>query len=520
MMISRRFLLGATAASLVLPAWVARAQIKANPFTLGVASGSPRADSVILWTRLAPEPLNGGGMPSGDVVVRYRVWEDAEQRRLLREGDVLAPEADAHSVHLKLRGLAPGREYWYSFAVGDHESPLGRTRTADPSSTTARLALASCQNWQSGFYAAYNDMAGWAPDCVIHVGDYIYEGGIGTIGTRQVEKPGETLTFRTVRLHNSAEIVTLRDYRNRYGLYKSDPALQAAHAASPWIVAMDDHEVDNNWAAEIPQDPWAQTPLEFQVRKIAAFQAWYEHMPVERPPVLSGLESQLQMFDAYRFGPAKVHLLDTRQYRSDQYLDEETCGSGYNSQGRVVCAEQNQAARTVLGLNQEKWLARELRGSDAAFNVLASQIWMAPYHYNAAQEPAAVNTDSWDGYDAARARLFQTLGQDVANPVVVSGDWHCGAAMTIHAEPGNMKSRPIAHEFASTGISSDAGWMHEMDHMRGANPHVGYLNARKHGYCRFDVSARDWTTVFRTVDDAYDPASSCSTDAELRTRDM
>lgn len=519
-MISRRFLLGAAAAGLVLPTSVARAQVRGNPFTLGIASGSPRDDSVILWTRLAPEPLNGGGMPAGDVMVRYRVWEDAEMRRLLREGDVIAPEADAHSVHLRLDGLRPGREYWYSFAFGEYESPVGRTRTAGSAGGSARLALASCQSWQSGFYAAYSDMAEWAPDCVIHVGDYIYEGGIGTIGTRQVEKPGETLTFRTVRQHNSTEIVTLRDYRNRYALYKGDPALQAAHAASPWIVAMDDHEVDNNWAADVPQDPWAQTPLEFQVRKIAAFQAWYEHMPVERPPVLSGLNSQLQMFDTFRFGPAKVHLLDTRQYRSDQYLNEETCGTGYNGQGRVVCPGQDHASRTVLGLQQERWLARELRGSDAEFNVLASQIWMAPYHYNAAQEPPAINTDSWDGYDAARARLIETLGQDVANPVVVSGDWHTAAAMTIHAEPGNTSSRPIAREFACTGISSDAGWMHEMDQMRSANPHVSHLNARQHGYCRFDVTARDWTTAFRVVDDPYDPASPCSTDAELRTRDM
>ncbi len=519
-MISRRLFLGATTAGLVLPTSLARAQISANPFTLGIASGSPRTDSVILWTRLAPEPLLGGGMPAGDVVVRYRVWEDAEMRRLLREGDVMAPEDDAHSVHLKLEGLAPGREYWYSFAVGEYESPVGRTRTAGSSGGTARLALASCQSWQSGFYAAYNDMAEWVPDCVVHVGDYIYEGGIGTIGTRQVEKPGETLTFRTVRLHNCNEIVTLRDYRDRYALYKGDRALQAAHAASPWIVAMDDHEVDNNWAAEVPQDPWAQTPLEFQVRKIAAFKAWFEHMPVERPPVFYGLESRLQMYDSYRFGPAKVHLLDTRQYRSDQYLDEETCGTGYNGQGRAPCTEEDQAARTMLGLAQEKWLARELRGSDAGFNVLASQIWMAPFHYNTAEDPVSVNTDSWDGYNAARARLIETLGQGVANPVVISGDWHCAAAMTIHEEPGNSRSRPIAHEFASTGISSDCGWMHEMEQMRSVNPHVSHLNARQHGYCRFDVTERDWTTAYRVVSDPYDPASPCTTDVELRTRDM
>ena len=512
-MISRRLFLGATGTALVLPASLARAQIRSNPFTLGVASGTPRDTSVILWTRLAPDPLKGGGMPIGDVAVRYQVWEDAEQRRLLREGEVSAPQADAHSVHLKLDGLKPGREYWYRFSVGDYDSPVGRTRTASRAAGSAKLALASCQNWQSGYFAAYADMAEWAPDCVIHVGDYIYEGGVGALGTRQVEKPGETLTFRTVRQHNGAEIVTLWDYRNRYALYKSDPSLQAAHAASPWIVAMDDHEVDNNWAADIPQDPWAQTPLEFKVRKLAAFKAWYEHMPVERPPALAGLESSLQMYGAYRFGPAQVHLLDTRQYRSDQ-----VCGDGFP--GQAPCADLADPARSVLGQGQEAWLTRQLRQSDAAFNVLASQIWLAPYRFNSAPEPAAVNMDSWDGYPVARARMLETLGQGVANPVVLSGDWHCAAAMNIHANPDDPRSRVIGHEFAGTSIASDCGWMHEMDTYRPDNPHVRHLNARQRGYCRFDVSATEWSTSFRIVNDPYDAQSSCRTDVELRTRDM
>jgi alkaline phosphatase D len=512
-MISRRLLLGTVAAGLVLPASLARAQIQVNPFTLGIASGSPKDDSVILWTRLAPDPLRGGGMPAGDVIVHYRVWEDPEMRRLLREGDVIAPEADAHSVHLKLQGLNPGREYWYQFAAAGFESVVGRTRTTSPAGADARLALASCQNWQSGFYAAYADMAAWAPDCVIHVGDYIYEGGVGTIGTRQVEKPDETLTFRSVRQHNSTEIVTLWDYRNRYALYKGDAALQAAHAASPWIVAMDDHEVDNNWAADVPQDPWAQTALEFQVRKIAAFKAWYEHMPVERPPVLDGLVARMQMHGAYRFGPAKVHLLDTRQYRSDQ-----VCGEGFP--GQAPCHELGHEARTVLGLAQEDWLARELHGSDATFNVLASQIWMASYDFSAAPGEAPVNMDSWDGYPAAKARLLHTLGDGVANPVVVSGDWHCAAAMNLHSEPGNVRSRRIGHEFAGTSIASDCGWMYEMEQVRSENQHLRHLNARQRGYCRFDVTSRDWTTTFRVVTDPYDAASRCQNDVELRTRDM
>ena len=272
MLTRRTFVLASSATSLLLPSSV-RAQIRKDPFTLGVASGSPRETSVILWTRLAPDPLRGGGMPMTDVAVRYRIWADVEKRHLVREGDVTAHAIDGHSVHLLAEGLRPGREYWYQFAVGVFETVLGRTRTASRRDSRVRLALASCQSWQSGYFNAFADIAAWAPDCVIHVGDYIYEGGIAPLGERTVETAGETRAFRTVRQHNSAEIVTLWDYRNRYALYNSDPALRAARATSPWIVAMDDHEFDNNWASDTPQDPEQQTPLECKVRKLAAFRA-------------------------------------------------------------------------------------------------------------------------------------------------------------------------------------------------------------------------------------------------------
>lgn len=260
-MFNRRHFLGSgivAAGSVLLLSAAVRAAIKSNPFTLGIASGSPRDTTVLLWTRLAPDPLRGGGMPLGDVPVRLRVWADDAATRLVREMDVLAVAEDAHSIHERVEGLEPGREYWYRFSVGDYESALGRTRTTSRASPTARLAVASCQSWQSGHYAAYADMAAWAPDCVVHVGDYIYEGGSSELGKRTVKVFDEELTFNTVRQHNSSEIATLWDYRNRHALYKTDPSLQAAHAASPWIMAMDDHEIDNNWASDTPQDPWTQ----------------------------------------------------------------------------------------------------------------------------------------------------------------------------------------------------------------------------------------------------------------------
>ena len=236
-------------------------------------------------------------------------------------------------------------------------------------------------------------------------------------------------------------------------------------------------------------------------------------MPVERPPLLAGIETALQMYGAYRVGPAQMYLLDTRQYRSDQ-----VCGSGFP--GQELCPDLADTRRTLLGKQQEDWLNRELKQTDAKFNVLASQIWMAPYRFSAQNDPARVNMDAWDGYPAARNRLLETMGDGVSNPVVISGDWHCAAAMTIHADPNNASSRRIGHEFAGTSISSDCGWMHEMDKLRIENPHVRHLNARQRGYCRFDVSSRNWTTSYRILDDPYDPKSACRTDIELRTHEM
>lgn len=512
-MLTRRSLVGSLGAATLLTPAMLRAGVRANPFTLGIASGSPRETSVILWTRLAPDPLAGGGMPAGDVPVRLRLWADDAGRKLIRELDVPAVAADAHSVHANVEGLEPGRDYWYRFAAGDYESALGRTKTASRAAPTARLAVASCQSWQSGHFAAYADIAAWAPDCVVHVGDYIYEGGVSPIGERSVDVGGTKLSLTTVRQHNGPEVVTLWDYRNRYALYNSDPSLQAARAASPWIVAMDDHEIDNNWASDTPQDPWAQTPLEWKVRKIAAFKAYYEHMPIERPPVVAELESGLRMHDLYRFGPAQVHLLDTRQFRSDQ-----VCGDGFP--GETPCAEAARPERTMLGAAQERWLYDALARSDARYNVLASQTWLSPFRYNRAPEPAALNYDSWDGYAPARQRLIGALANDVSNPVVISGDWHCAAAMTLHADPLDAKSKRIGHEFAGTSIASDCPWAGAMESVRSENPHVRHLNGRQRGYCRFEIDGRDWKTGFRVVANPYDAASRCSTDLEIRTRDL
>ncbi len=507
----RRFLLTTGASTLLTPALLHAASDR-NPFTLGVASGSPRDRSVILWTRLAPDPLQGGGMTPGRVDVRYRVCSDPAMRRTVRDAVVSTSDAKGHAVHVKLDGLEPGREYWYQFYAGDFDSPVGRTRTTSIRDGRATFALASCQSFETGHFAAYRDMAEFAPDCVIHVGDYIYEGGPTPLGVRERQVGRTNMRIETVRQHNGPEIVTLWDYRNRYALYRSDPDLQAAHAASPWIVAMDDHEIDNNWAADIPQDPEKQTPLEFKVRKLAALQAYYEHMPIDEPPSIRGLEATLRMHGVYRFGPAQVHLLDTRQYRSDQ-----VCGDGFPNQ--ATCDRLADPSRTMTGAAQEQWLLAELARSEAPFNVLAQQTWFAPFRYSPEAARPEYNMDQWDGYPVQRQRLIDAMAR-ASNPVVLSGDWHCASAMAIHREPDNARSRKVGHEFAGTSISSVCPWADQVQVSKSHNPHVAYVEGMKRGYLRCTVDRNNWTSTYRTVDVPTDRASAVRTDVELRTSDI
>lgn len=511
-MLSRRRFLLTSSAVITLTPGLGRASITQNPFTLGVTSGSPRDTSVVLWTRLAPEPLSGGGMPVGKIEVRYRVCSDPAMQKTVRDGTVITSDEKGHSVHLKLEGLKPGHEYWYQFYFGEDKSAVGRTRTSDPNAKSATFALASCQHYESGYFTAFKDMAAWAPDCVIHVGDYIYEGGINPLGERTREFDGKRITSHIVRQHNSAEIITLWDYRNRHALYRLDPHLQAAHAASPWIIAMDDHEIDNNWAGYIPQDPWAQTEMEFKVRRMAALKAFYEHMPLEQPPILDGLNSNLKMHGVYRFGPAQVHLLDTRQYRSDQ-----VCGEGFP--GEKQCPELSDPKRTMTGVEQEKWLLQQLERSNASINVIAQQTWFAPFNYSGDKEKPDLNMDQWDGYPTQRQRLLDKLAS-VANPVVLSGDWHCANAATLHRNPADAKSQKVGHEFATTSISSGCPWAHRIASAREFNPHVLYSEGEKRGYLRGTASQDNWKSEYRVIADVTKQDSVVTTDREINTKDV
>jgi len=481
-------------------ATAATPKFRAYPFSLGVASGDPLPDSVVLWTRLAPEPLeNFGGMDAVRVPVQWQVAEDPKFRRVVRSGSTLALPEYVHSVHVDVRGLKPGRPYYYRFRCGGEISAVGRTRTAPAPSTdlsALRFAIVSCQAWFDGFYTAYRHLAEEDLDVVLHLGDYLYEYSVRTNGGR----PGVSLPEKFERV-----TTLLNDYRDRYALYKLDPDIQAAHAAFPWIVTWDDHEVVNNYADENhPSMP----PEDFLVRRANAYRAFWEHMPVRNPPT----GPDMGLYRRFSFGRlVEFNVLDTRQYRDDQ-----ACGDGL----RTDCEERLDPQRTLLGPDQENWLLDGLASSTARWNVLAQQIMMAQLDFTL--EPGqAFSMDLWDGYKPARDRIVSALIEhNVSNPVVLSGDIHRSMAAEIKARFDDPDSPVVGTEFIGTSISSgmDGADRDEFAEPFLANPHVKFYNAQR-GYVRFTVMPERLQADYRVVPYVHEPGAQITTRASFVTED-
>ncbi|MGW5635704.1 alkaline phosphatase D family protein [Streptomyces sp. NPDC003832] len=496
----RRFLtagaavLGAAAsAQLWLPATARAAEtlLPEGVFSLGVASGDPLSDGVVLWTRLAPEPLNGGGMPDTVVPVQWEVAEDERLRKVVRRGTAQARPEYGHSVHVDVRGLRPGRRYWYRFRAGGRISPVGRTRTAPhphSSGGEVRLALASCQNWQHGWFTPYADMLAQDPDAVLFVGDYIYESVPSATALRRHEGTGEPYT--------------LEQYRNRYAQYRSDPDLAAMHAGAPFVVTFDDHEVDNDFAGEIPQDPAKQPHEAFTARLTAAYQAYYEHMPVRATAVPNG--PHIRMHRRLEFGRlARLNVLDTRQYRSDQATTQ---------------AGATDPALTMLGAAQKRWLLDGLRDSPARWNLVASQIMMAETDLLVG-EGKQWYYDAWDGYQAERNELLREF-RSVRNPVVLTGDRHLTMVSDLKEDFADPGSAVVGAEFVGTSVSSNGdqdqeAFRRDWDPRRADNPHWKLLDAHR-GYHLFDIRRDGIDAQVRVVDTVRAPTAVPSTLARLR----
>lgn len=478
----RRFMgLGATGAlglafgdvASLSPGATGATRFDSDPFSLGVASGDPSPGGVVLWTRLAPDPLNGGGMPERAVPVRWEVAEDDRFKKVAARGRKLARPELAHSVHVEVDGLRPGREYFYRFKAGSEISPVGRTKTAPPVSamTPIRFAFASCQHYEHGFYTAYRHLAREDLDVVFHLGDYIYEFG-----------PGEYRTPSGVaRAYTTPEPTTLAGYRNRFAEHRSDPDLQAAHRAFPWVVTWDDHEVQDNYAG----DTCGAVDREaFRRRRAAAYQVYYEHMPLgheSRPR-----RSEMRLYRRIDYGRlVSFNVLDTRQYRDDQ---SKIGSPGWTS-----------PRRSMMGDAQERWLTESLRRSDARWNVLAQQIFFARRDGKPGPQERLM-TDAWDGYPAARDRVTAALAH-ASNPIVLSGDVHSNWANDLLADYREPDSKVVGTEFVGTSISSGGdgadtrGYAGEI---MAENRHVKFFNSQR-GYVRCRVTEQEWQTDYRVV---------------------
>lgn len=508
----------ATAAASAAPSGGA-ADEDSLPFGLGVASGTPAGDRVILWTRLVrplgPDPRSGGPgegsegsegrgrdgsgdspapptvasgrngeidadtfseafadpFDPGEVEVSWRITLDPAMRNPVASGRVRARPADGHSVRVEVRGLSPDRWYWYRFEAAGGRSRIGRTRTLPAPRAVAsrlRIAVASCQNFEHGYYASWRHIVADEPDLIVHVGDYIYEVTWGS---------------RLVRPLGLPPARTLADYRQRYAIYRRDPDLQAAHAAAPWFVVWDDHEVENDYAG------WTPGRLDhgeaFAARRRAAYQAWFEHMPV--PPTMAPRDGETTLYRAATLGDLMtLYLLDTRQYRSPQ-----ACPRPGQAGGSVVdpanCAALTDPARTLLGTAQQAWLAKAFDASTTRWNVIAQQTLMAPLALPSKDGTALTRTDGWDGYPLARQQVLEAMaGTRLANPVVVGGDLHAFHVADLHA--GARADQPVlAAEFVGTSISSQAAGQAHYDRLVQANPHLHYANGTQRGYLRIDL---------------------------------
>ena len=490
----------ARAAVADLRATAASPELRQDPFTLGVASGDPWPDGFVIWTRLAPSPLDHdglGGMPARRYEVGWQVATDHRFTDVVRAGAATAGPETAHAVHVELAGLEPGREYFYRFRVGRWRSESGRALTAPaPGAEVSSLAMAfvSCANYPVGYFTAYRHLAEERPDLILHLGDYQYE---SAAADNELGRP-----------HVGPETTTLADYRQRQAQYKTDPDLRAAHAAAPWLAVWDDHEVANNYADEVPDR--ANDADGFRERRAAAYRAYYENMPLRRTSVPAGPD--MQLFRRVGWGSlATFHMLDTRQYRSDQ-----ACGDGYDD-----CKDAADPDRSLPGLLQEDWLVNGFRESTARWDLLGQQVFFGRRD----RDPGAADTvsmDAWDGYPASRHRVVRGwVDAGVRNPVVLTGDVHAHWASEVLGDLGDDRSKVLGAELVTSSITSGGDGYDSGDgkHPWAAwNPNLKFW-ANLRGYVSTTITPDTLTADFRCVRAVTEPDAPVFTRASFVVED-
>ncbi len=462
------------------------------PFPLGVASGDPSPSGVVLWTRLGEDAIGEAGAIETPVSVGWEIAEDEGFGRIAASGRSDARPELGHSVHVEAEGLLPGRDYFYRFHAGGHVSPVARTKTAPAFGadlTRFDFAFASCQHYEHGYYTALRHLSEESVDLIVHLGDYIYE-------TRAAEE--------RPRSHGSTECTDLAGYRARYALYKRDPDLQAAHHAAPWVVTTDDHEVDNNYADLVPEDD--QSPEAFALRRAAAYQAFYEFMPVRSRSAPTG--PNMPLYRTLDFGSlVQFRVLDTRQYRDDQ-----PCGDRI----KPSCPEHLELGRSILGAEQRSWLLDGWKESSARWNVMAQQVLFARSRRIGDDGAELWSMDKWDGYPLERGQLLSAMADPgVANPIVLTGDIHSSWASGLLRDFDDAHSPLVGTEFACTSLSSGGNGVPQSPFGAAVlpeNPHFEYYNSQR-GYVHVSVTPELWSSTYRIVPEVERPGGGVETGA-------
>ncbi len=481
-------------------------------FDHGVASGDPLSDGFILWTRVS-------GAAGGSLPVRWLVAGDPDMKRVVRQGIAWTDDWSDYTVKADVRGLSPGATFYYRFEIGGVQSPVGRTRTLPAGAVaSAHFAVVSCSNHPAGYFNVYRDIAMQDElDAVIHLGDYIYEYGMGEYATEHAERLGRVT-------EPAGEVKTLADYRRRHAQYKADPDSIAMHGRHPLIAVWDDHEIAN--------DAWrggAQNHQEdegrWHERRDAALRAWFEWMPVRGVP--NGADTRI--FRHFRYGDLmSLIMLDTRLYGRDRQAD-----AADSATPETVSATLQDPERRMLGRRQEGWLRHALAADErTTWQVIGQQVMLAPVrapelgplldlerpsmlpreqldHYVALSKgnPPMV-LDTWNGYPHAREALLRDLQEFARNPVVLSGDLHTSMANDVVPHGGD---EPVTVEIMPPAVSSpgfdeylplrEPGAL--SDATRVVNPAVRYMDTRRRGWVHLAVTSEECVAEWHLVDTVH-----------------
>lgn len=458
----RRAVLGAMAALSATPAIAVDhgARGNADPFALGVASGDPDVDGFVIWTRLvgaSAEPLRAGA-----VEIRYEVATDPAFRQIVRVGRGAARPERGHSVHVEIVGLPAGRPYWYRFHALGATSPVGRAATVPRTADRLRLAVTSCQHWEQARFGVYRDIVASAPDLVLQLGDYIYEQSYPDLPT--------------IRSFGAPEPRDLAGYRQRHALYKTDPDLQAAHRACPWVVTWDDHEVLNDYANLSNRE--GLPPLLFAPRRAAAYQAYFEHMPI-RPSLWRGRATPRLYRSVDWANLASLSVLDTRQYRSAPPCAAPNVARNVRLN---ACAEAAAPSRTIMGREQERWLSDRLTRESRPWSLVAQQVFFAPLWLDGSRQ--STFSDQWDGYVGNRDRVLSNMHYPaVRNPVVLSGDVHSFWVNDLNDSDGG----PVGCEIVTSALGAASPPPGRFGEVERNNPHVRFHDVDHAGWVRLDI---------------------------------